>query len=79
MASRAAANLLKPLIVALHLIVLHRADGGEVIVNPTQITSLRSPAGQVARGHCIVGLTDGKFVVVLEACALVKRQLESPD
>lgn len=70
------------LLIALQLIVLHRSDGGNVIINTAQITSLRSPAGHLGRlapsGHCIVHLTDGKFVVVLEACAEVERQLELP-
>lgn len=66
--------------VALSLIVLHRADGGEVIINPAQVTSLRATAGSLGRlaphGHCLVGLTDGKFVAVIEPCGDVKRLLE---
>ena len=66
--------------VALSLIILHRADGGEVIINPAQVTSLRATAGSLGRlaphGHCLVGLTDGKFVAVIEPCSEVKRLLE---
>lgn len=66
--------------VALSLIVLHRADGGEVIINPAQVTSLRATAGSLGRlaphGHCLVGLTDGKFVAVIEPCGDVKKLLE---
>jgi len=66
--------------VALSLIILHRADGGEVIINPAQVTSLRATAGSLGRlaphGHCLVGLTDGKFVAVIEPCGDVKRLLE---
>lgn len=72
---------LQALLVALHMLVLHRSDGGEVIVNGDQITSLRSPPGSLSKltpsGHCLVGLTDGKFVAVLEDCSEVKRQLET--
>lgn len=67
------------MLVALHLIVLHRSDGGDVTINADQITSLRDPVrhGQLfPAGHCIIGLTDGKFVAVLEACAEVRRLLE---
>ncbi|HJQ59434.1 MAG TPA: hypothetical protein VJ890_21180 [Vineibacter sp.] len=66
--------------VALSLIILHRADGGEVIINPAQVTSLRATAGSLGRlaphGHCLVGLTDGKFVAVIEPCGDVKKLLE---
>ena len=66
--------------LAIGLIVLHRADGGEVIINPAQVTSLRATAGSLGRlaphGHCLVGLTDGKFVAVIEPCTQVKRLLE---
>lgn len=63
--------------VLLLLIVLHRSDGGEVMVNAEQITSLRSPAGHLGRlspgGRCIVNLVDGKFIAVLEACETVRQ------
>lgn len=68
------------LLIVLHLLVLHRADGGEVMIAPGQVTSLRAPKGPLRDlspyAHCIVGLTDGKFVAVLETCTEVKRQLE---
>lgn len=67
-------------LILLQLIVLHRADGGEVTVNAAQITSLRAPAGPLGKlvpsGNCIVGLTDGKYVAVLEPCAAIKQHLE---
>jgi hypothetical protein len=62
------------------LLVLHRSDGGEVIVAPAQVTSLRTPAGPLGgitpHGHCIVNLTDGRFVAVLESCREAQRRLE---
>lgn len=65
---------------ALCLIILHRADGGAVFVNPAQVTSLRATAGSGVKlaphGHCLVGLTDHKWVAVIEPCAEVKRLLE---
>lgn len=60
--------------------MLHRIDGGEVWVNPAQVTSLRVVEGALSARHgggrCLVGLTDRKFVSVLESCAEVKRLLE---
>lgn len=68
-------------LIALFLLVLHRSDGGEVIINADQVTSLRTTAGPLRNlapgAHCLVGLTDGKHVGVLESCTEVKRQLES--
>ena len=63
------------------LVVLHRSpDGGEVVVARGQVTSLRAPAGPLKAlaplSGCIVGLTDGKFVGVMETCNEVKRRLE---
>jgi hypothetical protein len=62
------------------LVVLHRSDGGEVSVAAAQVTSLRTPGGALhglaPAGGCLVGLTDGKFVAVLEGCPEVRRRLE---
>jgi hypothetical protein len=69
-------------LILLQLIVLHRSDGGEVTINPAQITTLRTPAGPLAHlspfARCIVYLTDGKQVAVLETCEAVKTRLEPP-
>ena len=61
------------------LIALHRADGGQVFINPAQITSLRIVEGARSayiNGRCVVGLTDRKFVAVVESCVEVRRLLE---
>ena len=66
----------------LQLIVLHQVDGREVVVNPAQITSLYAalpgrPNRLVAPGsRCVVMLTDGKHVGVIEPCAAVRRLIE---
>jgi len=70
------------LAAALALVVLHRVDGGEVVVNSNQVTSLRSVPGSMSRhfpgpSKCLVGLTDGRFVAVIEPCGEVKRLLET--
>jgi len=66
--------------VALALVILHRADGGEVAVSPSHITSMHSKApdrGQnklvAPEAHCIVWLADGKQVSVLETCDVVQK------
>jgi uncharacterized protein YlzI (FlbEa/FlbD family) len=72
------------LAAALQLIVLHRVDGGEVEVNPAHVTSLHATseaAGKqnklfVGHVHCVIWLTDGRQLSVLESCAEVRRKLE---
>ena len=69
-------------VVALHLIVVHTIDGYEVLINPEQVTSIRAAkenednkflANDV---HCVIGLTDGKFVSTAENCEEVEQKLE---
>lgn len=69
------------LLIALNLIVLHRSDGLEVVVNAQQITSLRALEGEAGVFHhpstrCLVGLTDGKFVAVRETCKAIEHVLQ---
>ena len=69
-------------IAAIQLIVLHQVDGREVVINPAQVTSLYAalpgrPNRLVAPGsRCVVMLTDGKHVGVIEPCAAVRRLIE---
>jgi hypothetical protein len=63
------------------LIVLHAAGGREVTINPRQVTSMQAKVGEKNKlltddVNCVVGLTDGKFVSVVEPCAVVRRMLE---
>lgn len=67
---------------ALALILLHRVDGGEVTVAAAHVTSLRATPGSLNKltpkdTRCLVGLSDGKFVAVLEACRDVRTLLEA--
>lgn len=76
------------LLLALTLIVLHSVDGFEIIINPQQVVILR-PTAEAARGtpnqlvargvQCVIGLADGKFVSVIEACAVVQAAIERPQ
>lgn len=70
------------LAAALYLLVLHRADGGEVLVNPAQIVTLHgpTPAGTPARlftgaVRCAIGLSDGKWLSVVEPCEAIRERL----
>jgi hypothetical protein len=68
--------------VVMMLLVLHGADGREIRIAPSQVTSLQSPKpGKgdklFAEGlNCMVNLSDGKYVAVIEPCAVIQRMLE---
>ena len=66
--------------VLVALVILHRVDGGEVLVAPDHITSMHSKALGAARdklitgdARCIIWLSDGKQLSVLESCDRVKQ------
>jgi hypothetical protein len=75
-----------PLLAAgLALVLLHRVDGGEVLVHAPHITSLHATAAAAAgqknklytgEVRCVLGLLDGKLLSVLEPCAEVRRRME---
>jgi len=65
------------------LVILHRVDGGAVIVAPEHITSMHSKALGSARDklitgevRCIIWLDDGKLLSVLEPCDVVKQLMD---
>jgi hypothetical protein len=68
--------------IATALILLHVPGGGEVFVNPAEVTSLR-PAREdhtdkyfTEQVNCMVALVDGKFVTVVEPCNVVRKMVE---
>lgn len=68
------------LLAGLSLVILHRVDGGEVLVAPSHITSMHSKAPSSAQNklvtpeaRCIVWLVDGKQLLVLEPCDAVRK------
>lgn len=70
------------LAAALYLLVLHRADGGEVLVNPAQIVTLHGPAPRGGAAplftgavRCAIGLSDGKWLSVIEPCEAIRARL----
>lgn len=68
------------LAAALVLVLLHRADGGLVYVAASQVTSLHARSAGVRLVHqaanCVVWLSDGKVLAVLEPCDVVRRLLD---
>jgi hypothetical protein len=75
---------MSPILLAyLILIVLHNVDGEEISINVEQIVVLKhtkeSTGGTnalIAGGHkCVVGLTNGKFIGVVEDCGTVRQAI----
>jgi hypothetical protein len=69
------------LALALVLVLLHRADGGSVQVAAGQITSMHAAArvgNKVVNSgaRCVIWLTDGRVLSVLEPCDVVRRLLD---
>lgn len=66
-----------PLVI---LILLHTLDGREVMINAKQVTSMypKSNGNKLYTDdvHCLVGMTDGKFVSVQENCEAVRKMME---
>jgi len=66
---------------AMDLVELHTLDGGLVQINPNHIVGLRTPSKDRAKRllsmdvHCIINMADGKFLTVLEPCAMVEAKL----
>jgi hypothetical protein len=74
------------LAAAMGLVLVHRLDGGDVLINPKHVTSLHSQALPRRKlypvtAHCVVGLLDGMRLSVLEPCATVREILDAaaPD
>lgn len=70
-------------LAAATLVLLHRADGGEVLVAPEHIASLHAKAPSSAankvvtqEARCVVWMVDGKTLAVLEPCDVVRKLLE---
>lgn len=64
------------------LIVLHGLDQMEITINPANVTSLRQAHETKpnklfsSEVECMIGLTDGKFVTVIETCETVRKLIE---
>jgi uncharacterized protein YlzI (FlbEa/FlbD family) len=59
-------------------LVLQTIDGRSVFVNPAQITNMVEQTGKgvvVGSVHCVIFLTDGKFLSVTETCESIQKRL----
>jgi hypothetical protein len=70
--------------LVLSLVQLTGPDGQLVEVNPAHVVTVREPRNIEGHFHndvkCLVHLDDGKFVAVIEPCAVVRALLEGePD
>jgi hypothetical protein len=67
-----------PLLV---MIILHSATGTEIDLNTKAITNLRNPEPNnpafTPKVQCLINMSDGKFVTVIETCAEVRRLMEA--
>lgn len=68
------------------MLVVTTVDGIHVAINPAQVTRLHPsreaeqgrPSDLVAPGiRCVISLTDGKFVSVVEDCDSIRRRIEA--
>jgi uncharacterized protein YlzI (FlbEa/FlbD family) len=74
------------LAAALELVTLQTLDGREVSVNPFEVASVseakheKDPKKEWAPSiHCVVTMTNGKFVTVVETCDEVRKKLRTPQ
>jgi len=71
------------ILAAISFVILHNIEGLEVAINPEQITSLthaRDTEGRkllVDGVRCAVGLTNGKFISVVEECDEVQARINA--
>jgi hypothetical protein len=59
-------------------VTLHAPQGAVIEINPDQVTSLRNAPPQkrgsfTEQANCLINLTDGKFVTVIEDCETVRK------
>ena len=65
------------------LLILHTLDGREVAINPQLVTFLTGPRPGAQQGifvegaNCMVNLSDGKFVAVIETCSEVRALMDA--
>jgi len=69
------------IVLALHLILVHVPGGDEIQLNPVEVSSIRDPRdipGHFAKDvHCVIVMTNGKFIGAVEDCHTVKFMIEA--
>jgi hypothetical protein len=62
------------------MIILHSATGTEIDLNTKAITNLRNPEPSnpafTPGVRCMINMSDGKFVTVIETCHEVRKIME---
>lgn len=71
-------------LVTLHLILLHAPGGGEIHINIDEISSIREVSESDEKllhehAHCMLGMSNGKFIAVNEDCKQVILELAKYD
>jgi hypothetical protein len=69
------------LYLVLHLLLVHAPDGQVIEINPHEISSIREPRNTEGQHwqkdvHCILSMTNGKFIAVVEDCNTVTERFE---
>jgi hypothetical protein len=73
------------LFAAAVIITLHSGTGVPIEINPHEITSMRNPEPTAPSPsfskelHCMINMSDGKYVTVKETCDQVKKMIEGHD
>lgn len=69
--------------IAATLILLTGPDGHKVLINPEQVVALHSrklDKGDtklfVEGAECLVSMTDGKHIAVVEPCSVIRKAVE---
>jgi len=63
--------------------MVHRPGGAAVIINPTHVIALHAATpGQPNKfvtdaARCVLGMSSGKFIAVIEPCDVVQQLLEA--
>jgi hypothetical protein len=73
--------MIHPWAFALSMVALNGAGGQTVYVNPLEITVITGPSVvQLAEHvHCVVGLTNGKFVSTEDDCDTVQAKIQQAE
>jgi hypothetical protein len=74
------------LLVAITLVELHGPTGQNIEINTAEISSLREPV-DLSRDHhhwakgirCIIVMSNGKYIAVIEDCQTVAQKLTSHE
>jgi hypothetical protein len=70
---------INPLMVVLSFIMLTRADGQRIAVNPRHITAItpaRDHGHFTSDVHCVIHTDDRKFFTVIESCETVYKYIQ---